>query len=58
MGQGELGLRGDWGPLKFTPQHTQQANKQIDNIHKNYISQKSYGPFTYIAIQITSSEIS
>ena len=20
VGQGELGLRGDWGPLKFTPQ--------------------------------------
>ena len=25
-GQGELGLRGDWGPLKFTPQ---QSKSQV-----------------------------
>ena len=39
VGQGELGLRGDWGPLKFTPQQSksQVCQDLLSNTDFNYI---------------------
>ena len=38
-GQGELGLRGDWGPLKFTPQQSKSQVCQDLLSHRHHLQQ-------------------